>query len=574
MSDPQLDETMPLPQGGGATPTDTAPATPAAGTSATQPAAQSVDFVGRQLGDFRVLRRLGSGGMAEVFLAEQVSLKRQVALKILKPELVQESDDSHLKRFTQEATAAANLNHPHIVQVYAIGEHKGTHYIAQEYVPGLTLREWLRKNGPPEPLIAIRILRQVALALQAAAEAGVVHRDIKPENVLLTKKGEAKVADFGLAQLSQTSDRVQLTQIGMTMGTPLYMSPEQVEGKPLDHRSDLYSLGVTAYHLLAGTPPFRGETAVSVAVQHLNVTAEPLHKVRPDLPVALCELVEKMMDKRPGHRYQTAAELAEDLRALGVALKVDPQAAAKKNLGDFTVAKEAPAPPMPLALSDFFDWTPRRHAVTLAAAAAVVLLLAAGIGWATRPADPLRAPLPRPTIERAKTAWDQVFMATIDGTDEAWQAVLDFWPASQPENDRPRSQAALRLGLLRLADRDRAGAAQLFRELAASPSNEWAQVNGNAGLAVLAAIENRRDDLRQAVTQLSRIGFFDVGRQLDSEMGELFRGVGERPRTNDEAQRSLNQLLEQIAAEGPEDGPGNGPLGPPPGPPPGRNGGP
>lgn len=559
MSDPQLDETMPLPQGGG-TPADTTRGTPAGGTDATRPVAQSVDFVGRQLGDFRVLRRLGSGGMAEVFLAEQVSLKRQVALKILKPELVQESDDSHLKRFTQEATAAANLNHPHIVQVYAIGEHKGVHYIAQEYVPGLTLREWLRKNGPPEPIVAIRILRQVALALQAAAEAGVVHRDIKPENVLLTKKGEAKVADFGLAQLSQTSERVQLTQIGMTMGTPLYMSPEQVEGKALDHRSDLYSLGVTAYHLLAGTPPFRGETAVSVAVQHLNVTPEALHKVRPDLPVALCELVEKMMNKRPAHRYQTAGELAEDLRALGVALKVDPQAAAKKNLGDFTVAKEAPAPPMPLALADFFDWTPRRHAVTLGAAAAIVLLLAAGIGWATRPADPFKAPLPRPTIEKAKTAGDQFFAATIDGSAEAWQAVRDYWP-----DDRFwRPQATLRLAMLRLTDQDRAGAAELFRELAAS-SSEWAQVNGNAGLAVLAAIEARRDDLRQAVNQLSRIGLDDVGRFLDAELGELFREVGQRRRTNDAAQESLDKLLEAIAAEGAEGGPGNGPPGPPPG---------
>src|SRR5690606_13489411 len=149
------------------------------------------------------------------------SLKRPVALKILRNELLEESDDTHLKRFVQEATAAANLNHPHIVQVYSIGNQENVHFIAQEYVAGMTLREWLRKSGPPEALRAIYVIRQVALALQAADEAGIVHRDIKPENILLTKKLEAKVTDFGLAQLSRKDENTQLTQVGMTMGTPL-----------------------------------------------------------------------------------------------------------------------------------------------------------------------------------------------------------------------------------------------------------------------------------------------------------------------------------------------------------------
>ena len=196
------------------------------------------DLTGLTLGEFHLLRRLGKGGMAEVWLAEQTSLRRQVAVKILRPDFV--ADASYVKRFKHEATAAGSLNHPNIVQVYMVGEENGIHFIAQEYVQGRNLKEFITKKGPLEVPIALHILKQVAAALQVAATSGIVHRDIKPENVLLTKKGEAKVADFGLAQLSLHGEKVALTQVGVTMGTPLYMSPEQVNGKPLDARSDIY----------------------------------------------------------------------------------------------------------------------------------------------------------------------------------------------------------------------------------------------------------------------------------------------------------------------------------------------
>ncbi|MBW3540812.1 MAG: protein kinase, partial [Planctomycetes bacterium] len=233
-------------------------------------------LVERTLGDFRLLRKLGSGGMAEVYLAEQTTLGRKVAVKVLRPELLQNTGSVMLARFEREAKAAAALAHPNIVQVYVIGQEDSLHYIAQEYVQGMNLREYLRRKGPPDAGVAVHLMRQVAAALEKAGEAGVVHRDIKPENILITSKGRVKVADFGLAQLTRPGEHVSLTQPNVTMGTPLYMSPEQVGGKPLDQRSDLYSLGVTFYHLLTGHTPFRGETALTVAVQHLNEEPPPL----------------------------------------------------------------------------------------------------------------------------------------------------------------------------------------------------------------------------------------------------------------------------------------------------------
>src|SRR5262249_10042284 len=154
--------------------------------------------------------------------------------------------------------------------------------------------------------------RQVAAALLRAAELGIIHRDIKPENILLTKKGEVKVADFGLSRCLD-GEPLNLTRSGVAMGTPLYMSPEQIEGKPLDPRTDIYSFGVTCYHMLAGQPPFRGESAFDVALQHVKAMARPLQEVRPDLPPALCGIVHKMMGKDPAPRYQTPRDRLRDL---------------------------------------------------------------------------------------------------------------------------------------------------------------------------------------------------------------------------------------------------------------------
>jgi serine/threonine-protein kinase len=271
-----------------------------------------LDLTGRTLADFRVLRHLGGGGMGQVYLAEQISLQRKVALKILRPELA--ADPTALPRFKHEATAVAQATHANIVQVYAIAEADGMWYMALEYVEGRNLREYLAKKGPPDVLLALSIMRQVASALQRAGELGIIHRDIKPENILLTRKGEVKVADFGLARIL-VGDRpaLNLTQSGVTMGTPLYMSPEQVEGKPVDGRTDIYSFGVTCYHMLAGQPPFQGESPFVVAEQHVRAEPKPLAEVRPDLPPGLCAIVHKMLAKDPTQRHQTGRELLKDI---------------------------------------------------------------------------------------------------------------------------------------------------------------------------------------------------------------------------------------------------------------------
>ena len=182
------------------------------------------DLSGRVFGGFRIVRRLGQGGMGQVYLAEQVSLKRLVALKFLKPQLAE--NKTALERFKLEAEAVARTSHANIVQIYTVGEENGIHYMALEYVEGKNLREFIEKKGPPDVKLGLRIMSQVAAALQTASELGIVHRDIKPENILINRKGEVKVADFGLSWPRNKDSN--LTESGIAMGTPLYMSPEQV----------------------------------------------------------------------------------------------------------------------------------------------------------------------------------------------------------------------------------------------------------------------------------------------------------------------------------------------------------
>ncbi|HZU37949.1 MAG TPA: protein kinase [Gemmataceae bacterium] len=281
--------------------------------------AADADLTGRTLGDFHLVRCLGQGGMGQVYLAEQISLKRKVALKLLRPELA--CNATALLRFRNEAEAVARVMHPNIVQVYAVGEQDGLHYMALEYVEGCNLKEYLARKGRPDVALALSVMRQVAAALQRAAESGLIHRDIKPENILLTRKGRVKVADFGLSRcFGEGQEALSLTQSGVAMGTPLYMSPEQVQGHPLDPRTDIYSFGVTCYHMLSGSPPFRGQTAFEVAVQHVQTQSQPLCELRPDLPAELGAVVDRMMAKKPDERYPSAYELYQELGRLRAAL--------------------------------------------------------------------------------------------------------------------------------------------------------------------------------------------------------------------------------------------------------------
>ena len=277
------------------------------------------DLTGRTLGDYQILRKLGVGGMGQVYLARQLSLKREVALKLLRDEL--NKNPTALLRFQAEAEAVAKLNHPNIVHIHQMGEADGLRFMALEYVEGRNLRDHLARKGPPDLAVSLSIIRQVILAIQQAHEHGIVHRDIKPENILITRKVEVKVTDFGLSRFfAGETPAVNLTQSGVTLGTPLYMSPEQVQGHTVDHRSDIYSLGVTCYHLLTGEPPFRGATAFDVALKHVQEQPRPLADLCPDLPTELCAIVHKMMAKSPSDRYSSAREILKELARVRDAL--------------------------------------------------------------------------------------------------------------------------------------------------------------------------------------------------------------------------------------------------------------
>lgn len=287
-------------------------------------------LVGQTIGEYELLRRLGRGGMAVVYLAEQKSLRRQVALKVLRDEY--SNDQSYIKRFHREAQAAASLSQANIVQIYEVGEADGIHFIAQEYVRGQNLRQYLGRYGAVEAVMAVNVLKQVAMALKRAAanEPIVVHRDIKPENIMISTNGEVKVTDFGLARIADQRSKQDLTQIGITMGTPLYMSPEQVEGQQVDPRSDIYSLGITLYHMLAGKPPFEGENALAIAVQHVKNDPTSLELIRPDIPVELAQLIHRMIAKQPGDRVQSASDILKELRKIDVSSPEDWESLAER----------------------------------------------------------------------------------------------------------------------------------------------------------------------------------------------------------------------------------------------------
>jgi serine/threonine-protein kinase len=265
------------------------------------------DLSGRRLGGYRLVRRLGSGAMADVYLAEQISLGRHVAIKVLRPETLRHP--AAVSRFEQEARAAASLVHGHIVQIHEVACIDGVHFLAEEYVAGPSLRAWLDARGPLDPRQALAVLAHVGSALVRAAQQGIVHRDIKPENLLVTPAGDVKVADFGLVRVA--GEDLALTQDGMTLGTPLYMSPEQGEGRVVEARSDLYSLGATVYHLLAGRPPFTGPSAIAVLMAHIKEPPPPLATRRPDLPAGLCRIVDRLLEKEPADRHQSPQELLQ-----------------------------------------------------------------------------------------------------------------------------------------------------------------------------------------------------------------------------------------------------------------------
>lgn len=260
---------------------------------------------------YELQRRVGRGGMAEVFLARDRLLDRPVAIKILFPEFA--TDPSFVARFKREAQAAANLNHPNIVGVYDWGKERGTYYIVMEYVDGRTVSEMIRSDGPLPAAQAARIAADVAAALGFAHQKGVVHRDVKPGNIILTRGGEVKVADFGIARAMTSSAEENLTQTGSVMGTATYFSPEQAQGKPVDPRSDLYSLGVVLYEMVSGKPPFTADSPVAIAYKHVQEPLPPLRNRVRDVPADYEAITTKALAKIPDDRYPDGKAMRADL---------------------------------------------------------------------------------------------------------------------------------------------------------------------------------------------------------------------------------------------------------------------
>ncbi len=258
---------------------------------------------------YRIKKPLGSGGMADVYLAHDNVLDRDVALKVMSERYAK--DEEFVERFRREAQSAAALSHPNIVSIYDRGSSEdGTYYIAMEYLPGGTLKDRILKKGALPPRTAAQVTLQIAEALRAAHNSGVVHRDIKPHNILITADGDLKVTDFGIARAATSST---MTKTGLILGTAHYISPEQAMGEPVGPASDLYSLGVVFYEMLTGQLPYDADTPIGIAMKHVNGSLRPPREVDPTIPGGINAIVVKLLSKDPKDRYQSASELIEDL---------------------------------------------------------------------------------------------------------------------------------------------------------------------------------------------------------------------------------------------------------------------
>jgi tRNA A-37 threonylcarbamoyl transferase component Bud32 len=382
---------------------------------------------------YEVEGTVGRGGMATVYRGTDRVLGRTVAVKVLSEKYA--GDEKFVTRFRREAQAAAALNHPNIVGVYDTGDEDEMHYIVMEFVEGETLADVLKREGPLDPTRAVAIAEDVATALEAAHDKGLVHRDVKPGNVMIDRDGRVKVMDFGIARAAADDT---LTQTGLVLGTASYLSPEQAQGSQVDSRSDIYSLGCVLYEMLAGRPPFAGDSPVSIAYRHVNEDPRPPSDVAPSVPRELDAVVLRALAKEPDERFATAEEFRTALDAAMGGPDTAPIAAAG---GDTDIMPaEAPAPPDERPARPARTWLP----VALAAAAVVAVagLLAIslagedpqaerqrdrqGEGGQEQPVEPT-TPAPA-SVEEALGLFEDVVVEAVDAgqlTGEAGQKILE-----------------------------------------------------------------------------------------------------------------------------------------------------
>jgi serine/threonine-protein kinase len=318
---------------------------------------------------YEVHRLIARGGMADVYLGRDRLLDRPVAVKVLFPEFSR--DPAFVERFRREAQAAGNLSHPNIVGIYDWGEHRDTYFIVMEYVEGRSLSEIIRTEGPLHPDRVAEVAIDIAAALGFAHRNGVVHRDVKPGNVLVTPAGQVKVADFGIAQAIAPDREADLTQAGSVLGTAAYFSPEQAQGRGLDPRSDLYSLGVVMYEMLTTRPPFTAETPVGIAYMHVQETPQPPSASGTPVPAPLEAITLKLLEKDPGDRYPSAEDVRTDLRRFREGQPVHAEPAGPPPVAPTTIVGAAGGDDLP-------PGEPPASRVGLLVAALVVLFLALG----------------------------------------------------------------------------------------------------------------------------------------------------------------------------------------------------
>ncbi|HEY8429520.1 MAG TPA: serine/threonine-protein kinase [Sandaracinaceae bacterium] len=411
-------------------------------------------------GRFRILGRLGTGGMGTVYRAEQIGLDRHVALKVLKRELV--SDRDTVARFHREAKAMSLLVHPNTVRVFDFGEDEGGHlYLAMELLEGELLTAWMEREGTPPLTECAQIAREILRSLAEAHQKGIIHRDLKPDNIFLARiDGHArpvvKVLDFGIAKAFRDDRKIdQLeTQAGTVFGTPRYMSPEQAQGKALDHRSDLYSVGVLLYQLVTGRPPFVDDDAVVVMAKHIRETPEPLRVAAPDRPIprSLEKIVMRALAKDPGQRFESADVFEAKLRACM------PEIAEAERTGRASSLR------VPLAIGGGI--------LTLAVGVAIAIVATGGSGEAAQARDRARMPPASPAPPGAAAPPAAPTNAALSGEPRGASTAHAVAPVgTAPPDAPPPAAAGVELGVER-APEERATPRRAARRARAARRSE------------------------------------------------------------------------------------------------------